>query len=98
VPSRWLETGPLVVLEAKAVGLPIIGSNVGGIAELVREPEDGLLVPPDNVQAWGDAILRLMRCPSLSARRTGVKVRTMGDVATDMSTTYREACEPMRVA
>lgn len=97
VPSQWLETGPLVVLEAKAAGLPIIGSNIGGIAELVREPEDGLLVPPNNVQAWRDAILRLIRCPSPSARRNKVNVRTMRDVATDMGAIYREVCESIRV-
>ena len=57
VPSCWLETGPLVVLEAKAVGLPIIGSRLGGIAELVREPDDGLLVAPGEVKAWTHAIL-----------------------------------------
>ena len=56
VPSLWLETGPLVVLEAKAAGLPIIGSRLGGIAELVREPEDGVLVPPGDVTAWAQAI------------------------------------------
>jgi len=98
VPSRCLETGPLVVLEAKAAGLPVIGSKIGGIAELVREPDDGLLVPPNNVRAWRDAILRLMRCPSLSACRTGFNTRTMRDVAADMSAIYREVCEPMRVA
>src|SRR5262249_2387977 len=38
VPSYWLETGPLVVLEAKAVGLPVIGSRLGGIVELMHEP------------------------------------------------------------
>src|SRR5262245_30241470 len=37
VPSRWLETGPMVVLEARAAGLYVVGSNFGGIAELVRD-------------------------------------------------------------
>ena len=35
VPSRWLETGPLVVLESFAAGTPVIGSRLGGIAEWV---------------------------------------------------------------
>src|SRR5262245_56413088 len=34
VPSQWLETGPLVVLEAFAAGIPVIGTRLGGIAEL----------------------------------------------------------------
>jgi len=39
----WLETGPLVVLEAFAAGVPVIGSRLGGIAEMVKEEQDGLL-------------------------------------------------------
>jgi len=35
VPSTWLETGPLTVLEAFAVGLPVAGSDLGGIKELL---------------------------------------------------------------
>ncbi len=35
VPSQWLETGPLVVLEAHALGIPVVGSDLGGIAELI---------------------------------------------------------------
>jgi glycosyltransferase involved in cell wall biosynthesis len=35
VPSNWPETGPLVVLEARANGLPVIGSRIGGTAETV---------------------------------------------------------------
>ena len=36
VPSQWMETGPIVVLEAHAVGTPVLGANLGGIAELVH--------------------------------------------------------------
>jgi glycosyltransferase involved in cell wall biosynthesis len=36
VPSTWLETGPLTVLEAFAAGLPVAGSNLGGIQELLE--------------------------------------------------------------
>ena len=52
VPSQWLETGPMVVLEAFAAGVPVIGSNLGGIAELVTHGVDGLLVEPRSVDAW----------------------------------------------
>src|SRR5438552_17148600 len=59
IPSLWLETGPLVALEAKAAGLPVIGSRLGGIAELVREPEDGVLLPPGDIGAWTAAIVTI---------------------------------------
>jgi glycosyltransferase involved in cell wall biosynthesis len=66
VPSQWLETGPLVVLEAFAAGTPVIGSLLGGIAELVTGEEDGLLVSPWNsVEAWTNAFERVIRQPEI---------------------------------
>jgi glycosyltransferase involved in cell wall biosynthesis len=59
VPSRWLETGPLVVLEAFAAGTPVVGSNLGGIAELVRDSEDGILVECESIRAWQEVLGRL---------------------------------------
>jgi len=52
VPSQWLETGPMVVLEAFAAGVPVLGSRLGGIAELVSDGVDGLLVEADSAPAW----------------------------------------------
>jgi glycosyltransferase involved in cell wall biosynthesis len=93
VPSLWLETGPLVVLEAKAAGLPIIGSRLGGIAELVREPEDGMLVPPGDVMAWARAIKAMAyNRPTQAVSRTAAKVRTMREVASDMAALYNSLC------
>lgn len=56
VPSQWLETGPMVVLEAFAAKIPIIGSNLGGIAELVRDNVDGGLVEASCVASWARVI------------------------------------------
>ena len=61
VPSRWLETGPLVALEAFAAGVPVLGANLGGIAELVRDGVDGVLVAADDPAAWAAAIERLVQ-------------------------------------
>jgi len=93
VPSLWLETGPLVVLEAKAVGLPVIGSRLGGIAELVREPEDGVLVPPADVRAWATAITT-MASNHATQRHAHVPTifRTMREVAGEMTALYSSLC------
>ena len=61
VPSQWMETGPLVVLEAFAAGIPVIGSNLGGIRELVTDGVNGLLVEYCNDQAWFQAILKFQK-------------------------------------
>jgi glycosyltransferase involved in cell wall biosynthesis len=58
VPSRWMETGPLVVLEAFAAGIPVIGSNIGGIRELVTDGLNGLLVDSGSPSAWSESILK----------------------------------------
>ena len=92
VPSQCLETGPLVVLEAFAAGTPVIGSDLGGIKELVRHEVNGLLVPHADVNAWTATLARLATDQTLLQRlRQGIgPVRTMADVAREMATVYRE--------
>jgi glycosyltransferase involved in cell wall biosynthesis len=91
VPSQWLETGPLIVLESFAAGTPVIGSNLGGIAELVSHDQDGWLVPHADTSAWTNALRRLATEPRVLDRlRMGVRPpRSTGDVARDMIGVYR---------
>jgi glycosyltransferase involved in cell wall biosynthesis len=58
LPSLW-EACPTVGLEAMATGTPFIGTNVGGIPELVQNNVTGLLVPPNKPAELASAILRL---------------------------------------
>lgn len=55
-PSEWDENAPLAVLQARAAGLPVIASDVPGIAEIVRVPEHGRLVPPRDPAALAAAL------------------------------------------
>ena len=91
-PSLWLETGPLVVLEAFAAGTPVLGSDLGGISEVVRTGGDGQLVAPGDVCAWADALAQLAEDPSPIWRwRVAIKQpRTMVQVASEMAGYYRE--------
>lgn len=90
VPSQCLETGPLVVLEAQAAGLFVLGSRLGGIAELIAEPEAGMLVEPSAPRAWADAIKKVaMRHANHGLPRAAAKVRTMDAVADEMAQLYR---------
>jgi glycosyltransferase involved in cell wall biosynthesis len=92
VPSRWLETGPLVVLEAFAAGIPVVGSRLGGIVELVDDGVDGLLVEPESVESWSAALRQLTEQPDvLRGLRAAVRPpRRMEAVADDMQTMYGE--------
>ena len=58
--SAW-ENLPHTLLEALAAGAPVIATAVGGIPEVVRDGENGLLVPPHDVDALARAIERLAR-------------------------------------
>ncbi|MDH4103678.1 MAG: glycosyltransferase family 4 protein [Thermoleophilia bacterium] len=53
--SAW-ENFPHTVVEALSVGCPVIATAVGGVPEVVRDGENGLLVPPDDVAALAAAI------------------------------------------
>lgn len=52
VPSLWYENAPLVINEAHATGRPVLCSDIGGMAESVRNGVDGLHVAAGNVAAW----------------------------------------------
>lgn len=70
LPSRF-EGFPLALLEAMAAGLPVVATVVDGNTDIVRHGMDGLLVPPDDPGALANALLRLLREPSLAAQLGG---------------------------
>jgi glycosyltransferase involved in cell wall biosynthesis len=93
VPSQFAETGPLVALEAFAARVPVIGSDLAGIAEKIRHGVNGLLVTPfDDERAWTRTIRECVDDPDLIGRlRNGIEPpRGALEVARDMSALYRE--------
>lgn len=66
VPS-WEEPFGNVALEAMAMETPVIASDVGGLAEIVRAGKDGLLLPPKQPELWAQAINELLAQPELRA-------------------------------
>jgi glycosyltransferase involved in cell wall biosynthesis len=89
VPSRCLETGPLVVYEAFAAGTPVLGTLAGGIAELVSDGSDGILIANSSTD-WARVIGELAQNPiRVQQLRIGVRQpRTMADTASEMATHY----------
>jgi spore coat protein SA len=49
-----------VIIESMAANTPVIGSNIGGIPELIKHEKNGLLVPPNNINALSNAIIRVL--------------------------------------
>jgi glycosyltransferase involved in cell wall biosynthesis len=73
LPSTRSEATSQVIPQALAVGTPVVGSDVGGIPELVRDGETGRLVPPGDSGALAQAMLASLREPerSRAMARTG---------------------------
>lgn len=71
VPSLWHENFPYVILQAFAMGKPVIGSNRGGITELVAHGERGLVYEACDANALADAMRTLM---TDSVRTRGMSV------------------------
>jgi len=92
VPSQGLETGPLVVLEAFAAGIPVVGSDLGGIAERIVHERNGILVSPFDRVAWSSAFKRLATEPDLLPRLRSeiTPPPRMQDVSTVMRSLYAQ--------
>lgn len=59
LPSEWYENAPMSVLEAYALGKPVLGAEIGGIPELIRDGDSGLLFPSGDSAALADALRRI---------------------------------------
>jgi len=73
VSSIWYENNPLVIQEAFAAGLPVIASNLGGMAEFVEHHGNGLLFQAGEARALAQAMQQFIEDPSLLVHlRTGL--------------------------
>lgn len=59
LPSEWYENAPVSVLEAHALGVPVIGAEIGGIPELIPEESGSLIFKSGSVDDLADCILRI---------------------------------------
>jgi len=73
-PSRYGEGVPQALIEAAAMGIPIVASDLPGCREVVESGVNGWLVPPGDVARLAEAILDLLRDPE-KRRRMGAKGR-----------------------
>jgi glycosyltransferase involved in cell wall biosynthesis len=73
IPSRWYENSPSVILEAYASGIPVIGTDLGGMAELIQHDQTGLLFELNSAADLAHQIQRLVDEPELLPRlRAGI--------------------------
>jgi glycosyltransferase involved in cell wall biosynthesis len=75
LPSEWYENAPVSILEAYALGRPVIGTRIGGIPELVVDNETGVLVEPGNVAMLADALAGIASLPRTARNSLGAAGR-----------------------
>lgn len=77
VPSLWYETFCFVISEAHAMGVPVIASNLGVLAERVHDGQDGYLFPPGDAKTLQEVLARLQANPQqLDALRVQITAVT----------------------
>jgi glycosyltransferase involved in cell wall biosynthesis len=67
LPSLW-EGLPFVLVEAAALGTPIVATSVDGVPEIIEDGQTGLLVPPGDSRTLSEAVIRLLRNQSEADR------------------------------
>ncbi|WLE98598.1 MAG: glycosyltransferase family 4 protein [Candidatus Electrothrix communis] len=71
VPSKLPEPNATVTIAAMTLGIPVIGTNIGGTVEAIADNKTGFLVPPNNPEKLAGSILELITSPNLR-RQFGV--------------------------
>ena len=89
-PSRIVEGGPTIALEANAAGVPVIGTDVPALTEIVADGVTGRLVPANDWRALAAALSSVIADPGIVSRwRSALTpVRTMDDVTRDYLALY----------
>jgi glycosyltransferase involved in cell wall biosynthesis len=62
------EGTPVSLIEAQAAGVPVVGTNVGGVAAAVQDGQSGILVRPADETAFADALRRVLLDRALESR------------------------------
>lgn len=83
VPSLWAENSPLVVYQALSIGLPVVVSDAGGLPEMIKPDETGLVLPAGDEDAWCTALERLLTEPGLLRTLQGKAGRLSGGSQVD---------------
>jgi glycosyltransferase involved in cell wall biosynthesis len=75
VPSEWYENAPISVMEASAMGRCVVGADIGGIPELIREDETGFTFVSGDVDALVEVLTRVQRLSVATLRSMGLAGR-----------------------
>jgi glycosyltransferase involved in cell wall biosynthesis len=91
VPSLWYENRPTVIVEAQAMQIPAVAARIGGMAEIIRHEQNGLLFGPGNAASLATQLQRLLDEPELLPRlQAGILLEpVVGDETTELVALYQ---------
>lgn len=98
LPSRS-EGFPVSIVEAMAFGASIVSTNIPGVIDAITHRREGLLVPPDDVDALSDALAALITTPelrvqlSVAARRRFIERFTIQRTAEELARAYQQVTQ-----
>jgi|GEM_PF-3046603 len=96
----FVEGIPFIILEAFSVGVPVIGSAIPGISELINHEKTGLLAPAGDADELARALERVAACPALAdemavrARQRVERVFSASRLARDLMDEYEQLARP----
>ncbi|MBM3679015.1 MAG: glycosyltransferase, partial [Actinobacteria bacterium] len=93
--SSW-ENFPHTVVESLAVGRPVVATRAGGVTEVVRDGENGLLVEPGDVEGFARALERYLADAALRARLEAAAAPSVEHLSVER--TYQRLREILRIA
>ena len=100
VPSIWLENSPLVVHEAFQAGVPVVGSRMGGVADLISDGHSGRLYDPEAADQLAAILQSLIDNPSQLAQWAAhlPPVKAIAEDAREWEHIYAEVTTPAGVS
>lgn len=75
LPSEWYENGPMSVLESYALGVPVLGADIGGIPEMVKPGETGAIFASENEAALSATLAHYVGLSDAQVREQGKRAR-----------------------
>jgi glycosyltransferase involved in cell wall biosynthesis len=100
VPSLWYENTPFSVLEALHTGVPVVASDLGGLAEIVVEGQSGFLFPAGDARTLAALLESIAADPERLSALSSPQPPSIDDNLTRLQTLYDEllASRPARGA
>ena len=96
VPSRWYENTPLVIQSALATRTPLIATDLGGLSELIKHGQNGLLFELNNADSLKEQLLILLNDREYlgKLRASILPERTISDMVDDIESIYTTMGKP----